>query len=154
MRTNGTQITCSNLSGADTRSNLHGVYDREGQDPGPLRSTSASAFQVSYFYLLPIFLLISYGNPQKQVTKRPILTWMAFLNKGTVSRREYHIPLIVLQIPFLIKIKIFIPATLLTNVCSFLFFRGRCFGYNSLFFSFGGVTLVRKIYGQLILFCF
>lgn len=114
------------------------MYDREGQDPGTPRSTSASAFQVSYFCLLPIFLLISYRNPQKQVTKRPILTWMAFLNKGTVSRREYRSPLIVLQIPFLIKIKIFILATLLTNACSFLFFRGRCSGYNSFFFLWRG----------------
>lgn len=118
-----------------------------------LRRTSGSAFQVRYFHFPSICLPINYRNPEKRVTKCPIPTQMAFFNKGTVSCREYHISLIVLQIPFLIKIKIFI-LTSDDAACECVLFLvlWRQIQWVQLLSSFGRVTLVRKIYSNW--FCF
>lgn len=60
-------------------------------------------------------------------------------NKATVSCKEYYISLIVLQIPFLIKIKIFIITTLLYSlqICVLsCLLGGWCSGYIFLFYLF------------------
>lgn len=77
-------------------------------------------------------------------------------NKATVSCKEYYISLIVLQIPFLIKIKIFIITTLLYSlqICVLsCLLGGWCSGYIFLFYLFifffrEGAALVRKIYSN------
>lgn len=86
------------------------VSDRESEDH--TKATENFRFCISgEAFPFPIYFSSNYRNPQEQVTQCPIPTQMAFFNKGTVSCREYHISLIVLQIPFLIKIKIFILTT-------------------------------------------
>lgn len=81
--------------------------------------------EVSTFSLYFSFSLTGETHRNKSLcsSKCPHFILDGISNKGTVSCKEYYISLIVLQIPFLIKIKIFFVTTLLYSlqICVFLF---------------------------------
>lgn len=89
-------------------------------------SVCVPAFQVRYLHFLCIFsfslTIEAHRNKSLCSSKCPHSILDGISNKGTVSCKEYYISLIVLQIPFLIKIKIFIVTTLLYSlqICAFL----------------------------------
>jgi hypothetical protein len=107
-------------------------------------------FLIHFFFSLAVEI---HGNKSLYSCKCPHSILDRIFNKGTVSCKEYYISLIVLQIPFLIKTKIFIIIT-----CKYVFFLAYLEDYALdtnfiyLFFLRKGVALVRKIYSNW--FCF
>lgn len=70
-------------------------------------------FPCIFFFSLTVE---THRNKSLCSSKCPHFSLDGISNKGTVSCKEYYISLIVLQIPFLIKIKIFIITTLLYSL--------------------------------------
>lgn len=113
-------------------------------------SGEVSTFSLSFSFSLTVE---THRNKSLCSSKCPHFILDSISNKGTVSCKEYYISLIVLQIPFLIKIKIFMVTTLLYSwqICVLLV----CLEDDALdisFFFFKEAALVRKNLQQLILF--
>lgn len=110
--------------------------------------------EVSTFSLYFSFSLTVETHRNKSLcsSKCPHFILDGISNKGTVSCKEYYISLIVLQIPFLIKIKIFIITTLLYSLqmCVFrICLEDDALDTSFFFFFFQKeAALVRKIYSN------
>lgn len=102
---------------------------------------SSISGEVSTFSLYFSFSLTVETHRNKSLcsSKCPHFTLDGISNKGTVSCKEYYISLIVLQIPFLIKTKIFFVTTWLYSlrICVLLFcLEDDALDTSFLFFSF------------------
>lgn len=111
--------------------------------------------EVSTFPLYFSFSLAVETHRNKSLcsSKCPHFILDGISNKGTVSCKEYYISLIVLQIPFLIKIKIFIVTTSVYSLqmCVFLVcLEDDALDTSFFFLSFfqKEAALVRKIYSN------
>lgn len=92
----------------------------KGKKENKANSICIPAFQVRYLHFPCIFFFSltveTHINKSLGSSKCPHFIFDGISNKGTISCKEYYISLIVLQIPFLIKIKIFIVTTLLYSL--------------------------------------
>lgn len=115
-------------------------------------SGEASIFSLYFFFFS--LTVETHRNKSLCSSKCPHSVLDGISNKGTVSCKEYYISLIVLQIPFLIKTKIFFVTTLLADMCCSCLFGVWCSGYIFFFVFFFqiGAALVRKIYSNWFFF--